>query len=161
MEFRYGVNNHRLSIKAKNLFLLVVMLVIASTLLPACGGSQDLVVGSWKAVSTTGPRVDGTLFHRRSTMEFFKDGTLDVEGKTAKWSWLADSFMTVEFSEEAYVLETTLGDTLGQEELTVRDRGYGGDAIVIFIRDLSRKSAPDQSTNKKPQSRKALRNFAN
>ena len=134
MEFRYGADSHRLSIKAKNLFLLVVMLAIASSLLPACGGSQDLVVGSWKAVSTSGTRTDGTLFHRRSTVEFFEDGTANVAGKSAAWSWPSEDSLMIDFPDSVYVLEVRIKE----DKMIVRDTGFGGDAEVTFSRDRTK-----------------------
>lgn len=157
MEIRHRSSSQRLRPTAKNLLLIVVVLAIASSLLAACGGSKDSVVGTWYAVSTTGPRTDGTLFHRRSTVEFLEDGTLkilvhrlstvaisedrapNVPGKSANWSWLADDILRIELPGAAYVLETSIeGD-----ELIVRDRGFGGNAVVTFARDLSKKPAPD------------------
>ena len=131
MEFRYGANRIRPSITPKNLILLVVMLAIASTLLSACGSSKDSVVGSWKAVSTSGTRTDGTLFHRRSTVEFFEDGTANVAGKLAEWSWPSEDSLMIDFPDSSYVLEARIKD----DEMVVRDTGFGGDAEVTFSRD--------------------------
>ena len=64
--------------RTKRLLLTAAVLAIAASLFAACGSSVDPGVGTWNAVSTTGPRVDETLFHRRSTVEFFEDGTLDI-----------------------------------------------------------------------------------
>lgn len=141
--FKMGVphisSNHRLTRTAKKLILLAAVLAIASSLLTACGDSKDPVIGTWDAVSTAGPRTDGTLFNRRSTVEFFADGTLDVEGKSANWSWSADGSLKIEFSDAAYMLETTVDGN----ELIMRDKGFGGDAVVTFARDLSKKRRED------------------
>ena len=147
---------------AKNLLLIAAVLAVGSGLLAACGGSEDPVVGTWNAVSTAGPRVDGTLLHRRSTVEIFADGTLNVRvnrvstvvvsedgsqniaGRSGDWSWLADDILKIEFSDASYVLETSLDDG----KLILRDRGYGGNAVVTFERDLSKKPPPEQLSNK-------------
>lgn len=162
MGVHHRYSGQRLRPKAKNLLLIVAVLAIASGLLAACGSSIDPLVGTWRAVSTTGPRTDGTLFHRRSTVEFFEDGTLNllvdrltrvelvenrslkVPGKSGNWSWSAEDSLRIEFSEAAYVLETTLV----ADKLIVRDRGLGGNAVVTFARDLSRQRSLDQETNK-------------
>ena len=143
MGVQHRSSSHRLRTTAKNLLLTVVVLAIASSLLAACGGSKDSVVGTWNAVSTTGPRTDGTLFHRRSTVEFFEDGTLNVAGRSANWSWPAEDSLRIEFPGAAYVLETSLDGN----ELIVRDRGFGGNAVVTFARDLSKRPPPDRQTN--------------
>ena len=158
MGVHHRSSSHRLRPTAKKLLLIAAVLAIASGLLAACGGSKDPVVGTWNAVSSTGPRVDGTLLHRRSTVEFFEDGTLNllvdqltrvelvehrslnVLGKSGNWSWSDDDSLRIEFSDAAYVLETTLDG----DELIVRDRGFGGNAVVTFARDLSKKPAPDR-----------------
>ncbi len=141
---------------AKNLLLIVAVLAVSSSLLAACGGS-DPVVGTWNAVSTTGTRTDGTLLHRRSTVEFFEDGTLNVRvhristvavsedgsqniaGRSGNWSWMADDILRIEFSGVSYVMETSLDDG----KLILRDRGFGGNAVVTFERDLSKKPPRD------------------
>lgn len=149
--------------RTKRLLLTAAVLAIASSLFAACGSSVDPVVGTWNAVSTTGPRVDETLFHRRSTVEFFEDGTLDilvdritrvslvegrsinVPGKSGKWSWLDEDSLRIESSEAAYKMEATVkGDTL-----IIRDKGFGGNAVVTFARDLSKKRSSAAETNKK------------
>lgn len=162
MRVQHRSSSHRLWPTAKNLLLIVAVLAIAPSLLAACGGSKDSLVGTWNAVSATGTRVDGTLFHRRSKVEIFEDGTLNVlvhrlstvanseddsrnvAGRSANWSWTADDSLRIEFSEAVYVLETSFDD----DKLIVRDRGFGGNAVVTFQRDLSRKPAPDRQTNK-------------
>ena len=144
--------SHWLSSRTKKLLLTVVVLAIASSLLAACGSSKDPVVGAWNAVSATGSRADGTFFHRRSAVEFFEDGTLNVlvdrlstvelvkhstqnvVGNSANWSWLADDILKIEFSGATYLLETSLNG----DELIVRDRGFGGNAVVTFMRDRSK-----------------------
>ena len=110
------------------------MLAIASSLLSACGDSKDLVVGSWKAVSTSGTRTDGTLFHRRSTAEFFEDGTANVAGKSAEWSWPSEDSLMIDFPDSSYLLEARIKD----DEMIVRDTGFGGDAEVTFSRNRSK-----------------------
>ena len=155
-------SSHRMRPTAKNLLLIAAVLAVGSGLLAACGGSEDPVVGTWNAVSTAGPRVDGTLLHRRSTVEFLADGTLNVRihrtstvvasedgsqniaGRSGDWSWLADDILKIEFSDASYLLETSLDD----DELILRDRGYGGNAVVTFERDLSKKPPPEQLSNK-------------
>ncbi len=162
MGVRPGSNDHRMRPTAKKLLVIVAVLAVASSLFAACGGSKDPVVGTWNAVSTTGTRTDGTLLHRRSTVEFLEDGTLNVRvhristvvvsedgsqniaGRSGDWSWLADDILKIEFSDASYVLETSLDDG----KLIVRDRGYGGNAVVTFERDLSKKPPPGQSSNK-------------
>ena len=162
MGVRPGSNNHRMRPTAKKLLVIVAVLAVASSLLAACGGSKDPVVGTWNAVSTTGTRADGTLLHRRSMVEFFEDGTLNVRvhristvvvsedgsqniaGRSGDWNWLAYDILKIEFSDASYVLETSLDDG----KLIVRDRGYGGNAVVTFERDLSKKPPPEQSSNK-------------
>ena len=140
---------------AKNLLVIVAVLAIASSLLAACGDSKLAVVGTWNAVTTTGPRTEGTLCHRRSALEFLEDGTLHIlvhristvaisqDGnqprKTANWSWLADDILKIEFPEASYLLEISLND----DELILRDRGFGGNAVVTFERDLSKKPPRD------------------
>ena len=145
MEVHDSSSSQRIRHTAKNLLLIVAMLAVASGLLAACGGSKESVVGAWNAVSTSGTRTDGTLFNRRSTVEFFEDGTLIVEGRSANWSWLAEDNLRIEFSEESYVLETSFE----AEKFIVLDRGYGGKAVVTFEPDYSKKRASDQSSNKK------------
>ena len=140
MEVRHRSCSHRLRPTARGLLLMVVVLAITSSLSAACGGSQDPLVGRWKAISTAGPRTDGTLFHRRSTVEFFENGALDIEGRSAKWNWPADDRLRIEFPGEAYVLEAVFD----RDELIVRDRGFGGNTVITFARDLSRKPPPDR-----------------
>ena len=130
--------------KTKKLLLIAAALAIASSLLAACGSSVDPVVGVWNAVSTTGPRVDETLFHRRSSVEFFENGTLNLEGRSANWNWLAEDSLKIEFSEAAYQMEASVKE----DKLIVRDKAFGGDAVVTFTRDLSRKRVSNGETNK-------------
>lgn len=154
-------SSQRLRRTAKKLLLIIALVAIAPSLFAACGASEDPLVGTWNAVSATGDRADGTLFHRRSKVEFFEDGTLNVlvhrlstvvykddtlnsQGRSAKWSWVAEDHITIEFSGAAYVLETSFDD----DKLIMRDRGFGGDAIVTFERDLSKKRASNLSSDK-------------
>ena len=124
----------------KNLLLVIGVLGISASLFAACGNSVDPLVGTWEAASTSGTRTDGTLFNRRSAVEFLEDGTLILEGSSAKWSWPAKDTLQIEFPEAAYVVEARLV----KKELVVRDTGFGGDAVVTFTRNPSRRLSLDQ-----------------
>ena len=140
MGVRHRACGHRTSPTLMRLLLPVAMVVFTAILFAACGSAEEPVVGAWKAVSTTGPRTDGTLFNRRSTVEFFEDGTLDLEGKSARWNWSTDDRLRIEFPEGAYLLEAVFD----REALMLRDRGFGGNTVITFARDLSKKPPPGQ-----------------
>ena len=140
MGVHYGSGSHRSRLTLRGVLLIAAMVAITTILFAACDSSQDPVVGRWKAVSTEGPRTDGTLFNRRSTVEFFMDGTLDLEGRSANWDWSTDDSLRIEFPGQAYVLDAVFD----REKFSLRDRGFGGNTVITFVRDLSRKPPPDR-----------------
>ena len=78
-------------------------------------------------------------------MSLVEGRSLNVPGKSGKWSWLDEDSLRIESSEAAYKMEATVkGDTL-----IIRDKGFGGNAVVTFARDLSKKRSSAAETNKK------------